>query len=116
MLEQTSGVSLPPHKQETDFVFVSMYVCNQFQTYSLPCSPIVIPLDVTCEDSEKPQSVYPQLTNKMKWCFTNAFFNACQTTRNHPGAFESAQLSAIRRVHVCIDWGVGRLEHLLWIV
>jgi len=30
-------------------------------------------------------------------------FDVCQTIRNHPGAFESARQSAIRRVQVCID-------------
>jgi len=43
-------------------------------------------------------------------------FDASETIRSHPGAFESARQSTIRRVHVRIEWGGGHSEHLLWIV
>jgi hypothetical protein len=40
-------------------------------------------------------------------------FDTCQTIRNRPGTFETAQYSMVRRAHVCIDSDGRYVEHLL---
>jgi hypothetical protein len=89
-------------------------VCLQATIFrgTFPTFPLTSFLAVLICGSLKNLSVFSHI---WQWRDTSPFiFDACRTFRNLSETFERARPCVVWYVRVCIDWGGGYFEHLLW--